>query len=86
MIKTIKYFLQSFIIYILFIVGRILGLSASRKIFAALFTFLGPILRSNKIAKNNLKIIFHNVSKIEEEKIINNMWKNYGKTFIEYIF
>ena len=44
MIKTIKYFLQSFIIYILFIVGRILGLSASRKIFAALFTFLGQFL------------------------------------------
>jgi len=86
MIKVIKYFFQSVIVYLLFLIGRILGLTISRKLFAALFVFFGPILRSNKIAEKNLKIIDHKISNDEIKKIIENMWKNYGITFIEYIY
>jgi len=86
MTKAIKYFFQSVIVYLLFLIGRILGLTISRKLFAALFVFFGPILRSNKIAEKNLKIIDHKISNDEIKKIIKNMWKNYGITFIEYIY
>ena len=86
MTKAIKYFFQSVIVYLLFLIGRILGLAISRKLFAALFVFFGPILRSNKIAEKNLKIIDHKISNEEIKKIIENMWKNYGITFIEYIY
>ena len=86
MTKVIKYFFQSIIVYLLFLVGRILGLTISRKLFAALFVFLGPILKSNKIAKKNLKIIDHKISNDEMKKIIEKMWKNYGITFIEYVY
>ena len=86
MTKAIKYFFQSVIVYLLFLIGRILGLAISRKLFAALFVFFGPILRSNKIAEKNLKIIDHKISNDEIKKIIKNMWKNYGITFIEYIY
>ena len=86
MTKAIKYFFQSVIVYLLFLIGRILGLAISRKLFAALFVFFGPILRSNKIAEKNLKIIDHKISNDEIKKIIENMWKNYGITFIEYIY
>ena len=74
------------VVYLLFLVGRILGLTISRKLFAALFVFLGPILKSNKIAKKNLKIIDHKISNDEMKKIIEKMWKNYGITFIEYVY
>jgi len=86
MTKVIKYFFQSMVVYLLFLVGRILGLTISRKLFAALFVFLGPILKSNKIAKKNLKIIDHKISNDEMKKIIEKMWKNYGITFIEYVY
>ena len=86
MTKAIKYFFQSVIVYLLFLIGRILGLTISRKLFAALFVFFGPIFRSNKIAEKNLKIIDHKISNDEIKKIIENMWKNYGITFIEYIY
>ena len=86
MTKAIKYFFQSVIVYLLFLIGRILGLTISRKLYAALFVFFGPILRSNKIAEKNLKIIDHKISNDEIKKIIKNMWKNYGITFIEYIY
>ena len=86
MIRIINYFLQSILIYIFFIIGRILGLKISRKIFSTFFSTIGPFFKSKNIVKNNLNIFSQNLSNFEEKKIISNMWKNYGMTFIEYIF
>ena len=35
---------------------------------------------------HNLKIFSDSLDKIEIEKVVSSMWKNYGMTFIEYIF
>ena len=86
MIKTINYFIQSILIYLFFLTGRILGLNLSRKIFSSLFSTIGPIFKSKLIIEKNLEIFKKNISEIEKSKIIKNMWKNYGMTFIEYIF
>ena len=86
MIKLISYFFQSIIIYFFFIIGRILGLKVSRKLFSYIFFIFGPIFRSNKIIKKNLKIFSSKRPQVKEKKIIEEMWKNYGMTFIEYIF
>ena len=86
MIKMIKYFLQSIFVYFFFTIGRVIGLNLSRKLFSILFSFIAPIFKSKKIIKKNLKIFNKNLSKLEEDTIISNVWKNYGKTFIEYIF
>ena len=86
MIKSIIYFIQSLIIYFFFILGRILGLSLSRKIFSNVFYFIGPIFKSKKVIFNNLITFKENISELEKKVIIANMWKNYGKTFIEYVF
>ena len=86
MIKKINYFLQAFLIYLFFLIGRILGIKISRKVFAFLFSFFGPFIKSKKIVNNNLQIFLKKNSKFKKDEIINNMWKNYGMTFIEYIF
>mgnify|MGYP001475755213 FL=1 len=86
MIKIINYFFQSFIIYFFFFIGRILGLNLSRVLFGKLFTILGPLFKSNNIIEKNLSIFSSDMSQIEKKEIINKMWKNYGMTFIEYIF
>jgi len=86
MIKMIKYFLQSIFVYFFFTIGRVIGLNLSRKLFSILFSIIAPIFKSKKIIKKNLKIFNKNISKLEEDTIISNVWKNYGKTFIEYIF
>ena len=85
MIKIANYFLQSVIIYFFFLVGRVLGLKFSRKIFGFLFSFCGPFFKSKKIINSNLEK-FSSHTSLTKEKIINSMWKNYGMTFIEYIF
>ncbi len=86
MLKIINYFLQSLIIYLFFLVGRILGLKISRNIFSFLFSFIGPIFKSKRIIENNLDIFSSKVSNLDRKKIVSEMWKNYGMTFIEYIF
>ncbi len=85
MIKLIIYFFQSLIIYLLFSIGRILGIKISRIFFSYLFSFVGPIFKSSKIIDKNLEI-FSKFSSLDKKKIVKDMWKNYGMTFIEYIF
>ena len=86
MIKIINYFFQSLIIYLFFFIGRLLGIKISRIIFSSLFSLIGPIFKSKKVINENLNILSNKISNIDKNKIINGMWKNYGKTFIEYIF
>jgi len=86
MVKIINYFIQSLLIYLFFLIGRILGLEISRKIFSLLFSLIGPFFKSKKIIKKNLEIFSQDISKPENNEITKNMWKNYGMTFIEYIF
>ena len=86
MIKVIKYFFQAIIIYILFIFGRLLGMNNSRKLFSYIFNLLAPKFKSRQIIEKNIKIFSPNLSELEKNLIISSMWKNYGKTFIEYIF
>ena len=84
--KIINYLFQAILIYFLFFVGLILGINLSRKIFSFLFLIIGPIFKSKKIIKKNLLFFKNNITHIEIDTISKNMWKNYGMTFIEYIF
>ena len=86
MIKTFNYLIQSLLIYIFFFIGRLIGLNLSRKFFSFIFSLIAPFFKSKKIIENNLNIYSKNITKDEKEKIISSMWKNYGMTFIEYIF
>jgi len=86
MIKTFNYFTQSIFIYFFFILGRILGVDLSRKLFSFLFLKVGPFFKSKKIISDNLLIFDKTIKEDQIDKIVSNMWKNYGMTFIEYIF
>ena len=86
MIKPIKYFFEAFFVYLFFLIGKLIGLSLSRKFFSFLFKKIGPIIRSNNIIHKNLLNFSKELSDQEKKKITSNMWSNYGMTFIEYIF
>ena len=85
-IKSIKYFFEAVFIYLFFLIARLVGLSLSRKIFSLIFRKVGPLIRSNKIILKNLKRYSNNLTEQDKNKIIRNMWSNYGMTFVEYIF
>ena len=86
MIKIINYFLQSLLIYIFFLFGFITRLNIGRKIFSNLFSIFGPLFKSKKIINNNLDIFLKKFPEFNKNEIIKNMWKNYGMTFIEYVY
>ncbi len=86
MIKKINYLFQALAIYLFFIIGRALGLKLSRKIFSLLFLKIGPLIKSNQVIEENLNKFSRKISTKEKNFIVKEMWKNYGKTFIEYIF
>ena len=85
MIKILKYFLQSIIIYLIFFLIKIFGLKISRIVFTYVFQKIGPMVKSKKTIEKNLKI-FKNDGKLIKDDIIKLMWSNYGKTFTEYMF
>ncbi len=86
MIKFFIYFFQSIIIYMFFILGKIMGITLSRKFFSQFFLIIGHYFKSKKIIEKNLNIFSKNLTEQKRNEIISGMWKNYGKTFIEYIF
>ena len=86
MIKYFKYFIQAFLIYLFFSIGKIMGLKLSQKIFSSLFQILGPLVKSNKVSLKNLNIFSPSMSLEKKRKILKSMWSNYGMTFIEYIY
>ena len=86
MIKFLNYFFQSLLIYFFFIVGKLIGLRLSRKLFGMIFQKIAPTFKSKEIIKNNLRTFSTKIEDHEAKVIISSMWKNYGMTFIEYIF
>ena len=85
MIKLFYHFFQSIIIYNFFFIGWLLGIKLSRKLFALIFLVIGPMFKSQKIINKNLEN-YSNFAKVNKKEIINSMWRNYGMTFIEYIY
>ena len=84
--KKFFYFFQSVIIYIFYFLSKIIGLKLSRIFFSLIFKKIGNLFKSKKIIYDNLDRIKPGISQLEKDKIINKMWSNYGKTFIEYVY
>tara|TARA_B100000035_G_C20914594_1_gene515570 strand:+ start:63 stop:878 length:816 start_codon:yes stop_codon:yes gene_type:complete len=70
----------------LLIFFKIIGLKFSRIIASKLLSTIGPFFRSEKIIEKNISYAFHEPDKDFKNKIINSMWKSYGKILAEYVF
>jgi len=46
----------------------------------------GPLFRSKKIIKQNIKIALGEIDDKRQNEIINSMWSNIGRTLAEYVF
>ena len=85
-LKTFKYLFQAIFIYIFFFIIRIIGLNLSRKFFSFLFVKIGPFFKSEQTVNNNLEK-FLGLKNIDMKKNIKiQMWSNFGKTFVEYLY
>jgi Kdo2-lipid IVA lauroyltransferase/acyltransferase len=85
-IKILKYFIQAIFIYLFFIIIKIIGLNFSRKFFSFFFKKIGPFIRSDKRINDNLEKFLGKQNIDIKKNIKDQMWENYGKTFVEYLF
>ncbi len=84
--KNIKYFFQFLFIYFLLIIFKIIGLKMARFLSSNLFLHFGPFFRSKKIIEKNISLVFSQSNIEFKKRIMNNMWKSYGKILAEYVF
>ena len=84
--KIIKYFIEFIFIFLLLIVFRLLGYKNASNLGEKIGKLIGPIFRSKKKIIENLKNskIVNNQNDIE--KIIDEMFGNYGRILSEYPF
>ena len=80
--KNIIYFLQFIIIYIFFLLFKIIGYKNSSSFGFLIGKYIGPLFRSKK----KIASIVNQVKDLEDHKkiIINNVLGNYGRIFAEY--
>ena len=84
--KIIKYFFEFISIISLFCIFKIIGLRNASNLGGILGRTIGPLFRSKKIIKQNIKTGLGKIDKQKESEIINSMWSNIGRTFAEYVF
>ncbi len=83
--KLFKYFFEFIIVIFFFLIFKLIGLKNSSNLSCRIFKKIGPLIRSTKKIKKNIKIVFPEINEQEEKNIINRMWCNYGRVFAEYM-
>ena len=84
--KNIIYFFQFIFISLFFLIFKFLRLKLSSAIGGKLFQIVGPIFRSNKLIRENIKKALPQLNNEEIKNINKQMWNNYGRIFSEYMF
>ena len=74
MIKAFTYLIQSILIYILFIIGKLLGINLSRKLFSKIFLKFASKFRSKVIIEKNLEIFSKDLDVNYLLDVINKCW------------
>jgi KDO2-lipid IV(A) lauroyltransferase len=84
--KSIKYFIQFFIILIFFLIFKILGLKYASYFSGKIVSLVGPLFRPKDLIRSNMLKALPNLHQNDLHKISKNMWNNYGRILAEYIF
>jgi KDO2-lipid IV(A) lauroyltransferase len=84
--KIVKYFFECASVISLFCIFKIIGLRNASNLGSVLGKLIGPLFRSKKIIKQNIKTGLGEIDVQKESEIINDMWSNIGRTFAEYVF
>ena len=82
--KYVRYFFEYIIIQTLFNFFKLIGYKNSSNIGEKIGKLIGPLFRSKKKIIENLKQSKISSDNHEIEKIISNMWGNYGRILSEY--
>ncbi len=83
-IKTIRYLLEALAVEFGLWFFRLLGLKNSSDIAAKISLFVGKKIAVHQLAYRNLSNALPNLSEMEKDEILNDMWDNLGRVVGEY--
>ena len=84
--KIVKYFFEFIFIITFFFIFKLIGYKNASNFGEFIGKKIGPFFRSKSKIHENLKCSNIGNSEKEREKIIENMWGNYGRILSEYVF
>lgn len=83
MLKKAKHYIEAGVLYLLFTAFRQFSLDTASCIGGWMARAVGSFLSAHKTARENLLQVFPKLSKAEQDKILNKMWDNLGRTAAE---
>jgi len=84
-IKNIRYLLEYFLVYLIYLFLSFLPINVVSYIGGLIFRIIGPLTKTNTIAKKNYLRIFPLAKPYEVKKDLIKSWDNVGKTFFELL-
>ena len=84
--KKVKYLIEFLFIKFLFIIFKIIGYKNASNLGEKIGKIFGPLFRSSLKVKKNLENSNIGNSNEERERIVKNMWGNYGRIFADYMY
>jgi len=81
---SIKYKLEYAVFLFLCSMIRLVSLDKASYICGKILRFIGPYLKVTKIAKKNIRIVYPTITEKKEEKLIKNIWQNFGQFLGEF--
>ena len=84
--NQIKYFIQFIVIYLFFILFKLIGIKLASNLSSKIITLIGPFFRSKNVINSNILKALPNLNQNEINKITLKMWGNYGRILSEYVF
>lgn len=82
MLKQIRYIVEYLLFLLLIGILKLFGIDRASAACSLIARKIGPLLPVNKIAKNNLKLIFGD--KFDDAPIIDGLWDNFGRFIGEF--
>ena len=84
--KKIKYLIEFLFIKLFFFIFKIIGYKNASSLGSKIGSLFGPVFRSKKMIKSNIKKCLKSINDEEVNQLIKKMWENYGRIFSEYMF
>jgi Kdo2-lipid IVA lauroyltransferase/acyltransferase len=82
--KQLRYFLEALLLKILLIAFRALPLDTASWLGGFIARVVGPLFSAHKTAQKNLSLVLPEISKEEQQKILDGMWDNLGRVATEF--
>jgi KDO2-lipid IV(A) lauroyltransferase len=79
-----RYFLEWLLLFLIYKIFQALPFKCASDLGGALGKFIGPLLRVNNVAADNIALAFPDFNSEKRAEILQKMWENLGRTVAEF--